>query len=284
MDKWAGELIGWAAWMTAAHRSRGTIELRVYHVRRLARSLSRTTEPGPLGPWDVTLDTLTGWLAEQGFGAETLRSYRASWAAFYRWGMDTGRTSSNPAALLPPVQRPRGVPKPASDDELLTALHRADHRTRLMLELAAYAGLRRAEVSRVRVDDLERGVLGYFLRVKGKGEVTRRIPITTELAAHITAEAPPWGGWLFPSPTAAGGPLTAAHVGRLMSDALGGHVTPHQLRHRFASRAYLAERDLRAVQELLGHARPETTAIYTAVPQEAGRRAVVFASRLAGTA
>jgi integrase len=142
-----------------------------------------------------------------------------------------------------------------------------------MLLLAAHAGLRRAEVAAVRTTDVERDLIGYSLRVRGKGGVVRRVPLSSALTL-LLAELEP--GWAFPSPR--GGHLTPAHVGKLISQALGSGVTGHQLRHRFASRAYAAERDLRAVQELLGHARPETTARYTAVPFEAGRRAVDYAA------
>jgi site-specific recombinase XerD len=68
------------------------------------------------------------------------------------------------------------------------------------------------------------------------------------------------------------------NVSKLLSRALGAGWTAHQLRHRFASTAYAAERDLRAVQELLGHSKPETTARYTAIPEGAKRAAVLAAA------
>ncbi|WP_022899139.1 tyrosine-type recombinase/integrase, partial [Humibacter albus] len=73
------------------------------------------------------------------------------------------------------------------------------------------------------------------------------------------------------------GHLSAAYVSKLISRALPEGVTAHPLRHRFASRAYAAERDIRAVQELLGHASVATTQIYTAVPDAALRRAALAA-------
>lgn len=145
-----------------------------------------------------------------------------------------------------------------------------------MIALGATAGLRRAEITRVRGDDVHPAIGGPVLEVRGKGDKVRAVPITDELAAMIATEAPD-GGWCFPSPER-NGPLTPAHVGKLIARTLPGAWTTHTLRHRFASAAYAADRDIRAVQELLGHASVSTTQIYTAIPAEAARRAVASAS------
>ena len=65
---------------------------------------------------------------------------------------------------------------------------------------------------------------------------------------------------------------------KLIARTLPDAWTTHTLRHRFASAAYAADRDIRAVQELLGHASVSTTQIYTAIPAEAARRAVASAA------
>ena len=72
--------------------------------------------------------------------------------------------------------------------------------------------------------------------------------------------------------------LTPAHVGKIVSRLLPEAWTCHTLRHRCATVAYHASHDLRAVQELLGHAKPETTAAYTLVPQDSVRALVVATS------
>lgn len=78
--------------------------------------------------------------------------------------------------------------------------------------------------------------------------------------------------WLFPSPQ--GGHLTAHHLGKVVSRWLPEGYTTHTLRHRAGTVAYARTHDLRAVQELLGHAKPETTAIYTEVAGSAIRAAM----------
>ena len=81
--------------------------------------------------------------------------------------------------------------------------------------------------------------------------------------------------------TRAVGPLgigPSGHVGKIVSRLLPDGWTTHTLRHRFASAAYRADRDIRAVQDLLGHADVRTTQIYTAIPDHARRRACSAAS------
>lgn len=72
--------------------------------------------------------------------------------------------------------------------------------------------------------------------------------------------------------------LSPAYVSKLISRALPAGVTAHMLRHRFASAAYRGERDIRTVQELLGHSNVATTQVYTAVPDGALRAAVEAAA------
>ena len=149
------------------------------------------------------------------------------------------------------------------------ALAQADPRAALAIRLAAQCGLRRGEIARARVEDLEQDLVGWSLRVKGKGGHVRLVPVEDGLAALIRERG---AGWLFPSNH--GGHLTPHHLGKIVSANLPGELTTHTLRHRCATVAYASTRDLRAVQELLGHAKPETTAIYTAVPDEAVRAAM----------
>jgi len=74
------------------------------------------------------------------------------------------------------------------------------------------------------------------------------------------------------------GHLTSAHLGKLVSAALGGGWTAHTIRHRYGTLAYSVDRDLRAVQELMGHQNIETTTVYTKVPDGAMRRATAASS------
>lgn len=259
-------LEAWQTWLRAAGRPPTTIGLRTYHVRRVFSEIDSD-------PWSVTTEQLVTYLAGKGWAAETRRSYRASLRSFYAWAQATGRRSDSPAHLLPPIKVPRSLPRPTPEVVYRAALLEADSRGRLMLELAAVCGLRRGEIARVRREDVVDDLLGRSLIVMGKGGHVRSVPLPDGLAVQLL-EAP--AGWVFPSP--AGGPLTAAHVGKLVSRLLPEGWTCHTLRHRCATVAYHARRDLRAVQELLGHAKPETTALYTLVPADSVRALVAATS------
>jgi integrase len=110
-------------------------------------------------------------------------------------------------------------------------------------------------------------------RIRGGHE--RTIPISDSLAEALLDRA---AGYVFPSLDRWGKPLgthlTSHHLGKLVAAALPGTWTTHALRHRFGTMAYQGTHDIRVVQELLGHASPITTAIYTKVDNEAMRRAV----------
>lgn len=254
-----GEIEAYVTWIRASGGSRESIRLRRHYLTRLAERY-----PGR-SLLSLSLDELVGYLARPDWAAETRKSARGAVRGFYRWACDTGRLGTDPSRLLPTVRVPPGCPRPTPDAVFLAALERADDRARCMLMLAAFAGLRRAEIARVHSGDL----LGDALRVAGKGGAVRMVPLTGSLAAELHALP---AGWAFPGQI--NGHLAPHRVGVILARLLGPGWSAHTLRHRFATRAYAVERDLRAVQTLLGHSKPETTARYTAVPDGALRRAV----------
>lgn len=144
----------------------------------------------------------------------------------------------------------------------------------MMIRLASEAGLRRGEVARVHARDVVADLLGSSLIVHGKGGKDRQVPITESLAAAIKAGAA--GGYLFPGADA--GHLAPATIGALVSRVLPSGVSMHDLRRGFATRAYQATGDLLSVQELLGHASPETTLAYVTVAPARLRAAVMAAA------
>lgn len=251
--------------MRAAGVPSTTQTLRLHHVRRVARGVGQR-------PSTLTFDHLAAWMGEQTWAPNTRRSYRASLRAFYTWATAVGYASHSPAHLLPAVSIPRAKPRPTPEVAFRMAMRSADERVRLAIMLAGVCGLRRGEVARARREDMEPDLVGQCLRVVGKGGHVRLVPLPDEVARVIARCEP---GWLFPSPH--GRHLTPHHLAKLVSAELPDGLTMHTLRHRCGTVAYAATRDLRAVQELLGHAKPETTAIYTEVPTDAVRAAVLAA-------
>lgn len=273
VNHWTTWIGDYATALTAAGRSRGTIRLRRYWTLRFAESVDT-------GPAAVTDDDITAWLATGDWSANTRCSARATLRGFFGWARDTGRRTDDPTAALLAIAPTPGRPRPCPESALLAAVKAAGDRERLMLALGACAGLRRAEIAICRGDALERDLDGWSLRVVGKGGRVRRVPLTDDLAEQVHARGP---GWTFPGQVGDGhvvlgdrtaGHLSAGRVGELVSELLPGAWTTHTLRHRFASAAYRQDRDIRAVQELLGHVSVATTQVYTAVPDDAKRRAV----------
>lgn len=263
---WDRLLTAWQCYMRASGSPATTTALRAYHLSRLARSF-------PAGPQSVTFPALVDWLASHDWKPNTRRAYRASLRSFWSWLMATGWATDSPAHLLPPVRVPRARPRPAPESAFRFALSIADRRTRLAIMLAGMCGLRRGEIARARREDMVEDLLGWSLRVTGKGGHVREVPLPDAVVEEIERVDE---GWLFPSTH--GGHLTPHHLGKIVSRHLPGDLTTHTLRHRCATVAYAGSRDLRAVQELLGHAKPETTAIYTAVPNDAVRLAMLHAA------
>lgn len=262
-DGWIQPVTAYCAWLRGSRQSPKTIKLRHYHLRRLA-DLTK------LAPFDITPEDISLALGRPEWSKETARSYYGSISGFYGWSLDTGRTDADPTQDLPTISAVVGRPRPASETDVRRSLETASPRMRLMLLLGAYEGLRCREICLVHTSHVTDGVDGPYLLINGKGDKLRTIPILPEIAAEIRRQP---DGWLFPG--LIDGHLSAAYVSKLISRALPDGVTAHMLRHRFASKAYVATgHDIRAVQELLGHSSVQTTQIYTAIPHDALRNAV----------
>lgn len=147
----------------------------------------------------------------------------------------------------------------------------------LAVLVGLYSALRRAEIARLRWDDLSfDGGLPAWLHVVGKGDVAADVPVHPVLAAALV-ELAPRAGWCFPARVGRAGhvnPTTIwTWVRRVGADA-GVDVATHTLRHTALAEANDRSGDLRTVQAIARHARPETTAGYTRTTGERMRRVV----------
>ena len=259
-----GDIDAFVRHQQAAGRSRETQRVR----RVYRRCLESWAAPREL----VTLTTsdLLDFLADRPACAPaTRRQVVNTLRSFYRWMVESGLRSDDPSALLPPVRVPRAMRRPTPDAVFQAALVGASTRDRLMLLLGAYAGLRRMEIAQVHTDDVGEGLL----RVKGKNQTVRYVPLHPQLAAELARVKP---GYVFPSPR--GGHIQPGTVGERLHELLGPGWSAHSCRRRFATRAYSAQRDLLAVQTLLGHASVATTQLYVTVPADALLAGVLAAS------
>jgi len=222
-------------------------------------------------PAEVTAEKLLDWLGrQQHLSPEGRHSYRSTLAGFLSWAYRYGRIPVYLGDALPRVRVPEAPPRPANDDAWQTALEKADRRTKLMLRLAAEAGLRHAEIAQVHSSHLD--TASGQLLVHGKGGKQRVVPISDHLA-YLVREC--GDGWVFSN--GFGGHLSAGHVGRLIAGVLPGDLAAHTLRHRYATRAYRGSHNLRAVQKLLGHSSVLSTERYTMVADDEVRAAAAHA-------
>lgn len=264
---WSTAISAWCRSLAAASRSRETIYLRRVQLRRVAESLGRT-----LGPWEVGTAELLDWLGSQRWSRDTLRSHRAALRSFYGWAVAAGHLPESPAAALPAIRPAQPRPRPAADLTYRRALDVAEPWERLALRLGAEAGLRRGEIARVHADWLLDDLGGRTLRVLGKGDKVRYVPLSDDLAAAVERACRDGGGYAFPGQVE--GHLSPGYLGKRISALLPPGVSTHSLRHRFATRAYNVEHDVFAVQQLLGHASPETTRRYVWVTDDRLRSTV----------
>ncbi len=170
---------------------------------------------------------------------------------------------------LPYAKRPKTLPVILSQAELFKLLETVEQpKYRIAMMTAYAAGLRVSEVCRLRIEDIDSKRMLIHLR-QGKGRKDRVVPLANNLLellrAYYRGQRPKF--WLFPSKSQ-DKPMSTRSLQRAVVTAaqiLGKHVTPHTLRHCFATHLIEQGIDIRAVQALLGHARLKTTAVYNHV-------------------
>lgn len=211
----------------------------------------------------------------RGLGARSLARRQAAIRRFCDLLIEQGLMGHNPARLLDTPKMPRHLPRPVDVDVLgqfLDTPHDDSplaRRDQAILELCYSSGLRLAELAGIDLMDIDT----HRARVRGKGDKPRQVPIGRRAATALAA-------WLNVRGMLAGPhepalfvgmrgqrlghraiQLRMAHLGR--ERGLPEHLHPHRLRHSFASHLLESSQDLRAVQELLGHAHLSTTQVYT---------------------
>ncbi|UXA09378.1 tyrosine-type recombinase/integrase [Mycobacterium sp. SMC-2] len=162
---------------------------------------------------------------------------------------------------------PKSTPRPVSDAQLRALLAtRMRRKTRVMILLAALAGLRVHEIAKIRGEDID--LQARTLRVTGKGNRTETLPLHP-LLVQAAESMPRRGWWFMGNSRRPGQPIERRSVSEVIQMAMqragipGG--TAHQLRHWYGTKLVADGTDLRTAQTLLRHANLNTTAIYTQV-------------------
>lgn len=229
-----------------------------------------------------------GFLGEQAYSPATMARKIATLRSFYKWGNRLGFTTTNPMTLIRTPRQSKRLPKAITIEQierLLAAPNEGDvlgRRDRAMLETLYSTGIRVSELVGLNHDDLD--FENEAMHVRGKGRKERIVPLGShaliavrryiELMANDIKFAPIWAGRSSgesPLPmflNKHGRRLSSRSVRRkldkyLRAVGLDPSISPHTLRHSFATHLLDNGADLRSVQELLGHQSLSTTQVYT---------------------
>ena len=233
-------------------------------------------------------------LGVRGLSASTAARRRAAVRQFYRFVLGEGWRTDDPSRRVEAPRKGRPLPKVLSREEVARLIAAAGAREgeqglrlNCMIELIYASGLRVSELLSLPLSAVARDPA--YLMVRGKGGKERLAPLNDTARAAVKAylEARPRflpkgskvNPWLFPS-RGEGGRLTARRFAQLLDEAAAEAgidpegVSPHVLRHAFATHLLEGGADLRVVQTLLGHADISTTQIYTHVAEDRLREVV----------
>lgn len=250
---------------------------------------------GSIAPGTVTqhmvqanADVIRGFLAflgEQQYSPATMARKIATLRSFYKWAERRGLADCNPMTMIRTPRQGKRLPKAITIEQIEQLLAApADNdvlgrRDRAMLETLYSTGIRVSELIGLNVEDLDSP--GEALRIRGKGKKERIVPIGAHALAAITSFmdmlradprfAPCWADTGRVRPlflNKHGGRLSSRSVRRkldkyLKQVGLDPTISPHTLRHSFATHLLDNGADLRSVQELLGHQSLSTTQVYT---------------------
>jgi integrase/recombinase XerD len=266
--------------MMAVERDASPNTLSAY-ARDLADAEAGLGASGLMGADEAAIEAWYAGLSTRGLSAATAARRRSAVRQFYRFALGEGWRTDDPSRRLDSPKQGRPLPRTLSREEvvaLLTASAARDGasgvRMIALVELAYASGLRVSELLALRVEAVRRDPA--YLIVRGKGGKERLAPLNasardavkTWLVTREAArpEKAPDSPWLFPS-TGASGHLTPRRFAQAAMDANidPARVSPHVLRHAFATHLLEGGADLRVVQTLLGHADIATTQIYTHV-------------------
>jgi integrase len=269
----SGSVQEYLEWMRLKGYSEDTIAGRRRFFARLERQLGASLEV-------ANLEVLTGWRAGLTVSDRAVIRYVSHLRVYYGWAVEYDLRTDNPAARIPVPRSGRLLPRPVSHAQLAASIAAAPYPVRLWLILAAWAGLRAKEIALLRRENILDSSPEPVLLVASdatKGHSERTVPLCPFVVAELAlAPLPPWG-WAFRRLDGRPGPNRPSRVSQRCGDFLreqGIPVSLHQYRHWFGTETWRASRDLRVVQELLGHQSPVTTAGYTLYGNAAAAAAV----------
>jgi integrase/recombinase XerC len=252
---------------------------RKAYARDLGNVKSFCEERGIQAWKDLDGQLLRSYIAgrhRQGNGGRSLQRNLSAVRAFYRYLQERGHVSGNPALGIAAPKTPRRLPGTLDVDQAqqlleINGTEPLAVRDRAMLELAYSSGLRLSELVGLNTGNLD--LTDALVSVLGKGRKTRHVPVGRHAVKALREWLKIRGNMANPDETALfvsrrGGRISPRSVQQRLQlwaqrQGLASRVHPHMLRHSFATHILESSSDLRAVQELLGHADISTTQVYT---------------------
>lgn len=228
----------------------------------------------------INVRAYVSWLTGKGFNAKSVARHVVTVRRFYRFLETEELVGENPIPNLHLAAGARKLPQTLSGEDLRCLLNQPDQNTALgrrdqaMLELLYATGVRVSELVSLQTQQIDFN--GNYLTVKGKGSKVRAVPFgrwaREKLLNYLREVRPSLARRVSPFLfiTRSGKPLTRQGFwksirGHALAAGIDKRVTPHMLRHSFATHLLERGADLRAVQSMLGHADISTTQIYTHV-------------------
>lgn len=242
----------YGAWLASWSPSKRTVTAR----RSLARKMLR--EWGLDG---FTSDGIQVWLS--GYTGWSRSTYYGHMRDFCAWMVAAGYLETDPMIDVRPPRRPKSVPRPLPESDVVRVIEAARDDERAWVLLALLAGLRAHEIAKIHGRD----VTQTHIYVDGKGGIRSAIPTHPDL--WLLAQEYPRADYWFPGSDE--GHLTANTISRRISilfQSLGLTGSIHRCRHTYGTRLLRAGVNIRVVQQLMRHASLATTEAYTAVSDD----------------
>lgn len=258
--------------LRGAGRSERHVTDSIATLKRLERRANRPIE-------NVSALDVSRFCAAENLSASSRATYFRQVNSFFKWWASQGGVWTT--EILPRPKDPVHEPRPVSNEELIRLLDetRMHKRTRVMILLAAFAGLRAHEIAKFRGEDIDLG--RNCLYVTGKGRKRAQIPLHS-LIREAAGEMPSRGWWFPSNSTRPGQHVHRRGVSDVIVDAMQRadiHGSAHALRHWYATALLESGTDIRVVQSLMRHSSLATTAKYLGITDQRRADAV---ERLSG--
>lgn len=251
-------------------RGCGFSEATVRRRRGTLEALERFLAPTALA--DASTMDLEEWLFAKR-SARTRHAYRSDLRTFYAWAVKRNLLANNPAEGLDSVKLPKALPRPLGPEAVTLLLH-GSRKTRQMVALGLYAGMRCGEIAALAAEDVWLHADKPVVIIRnGKGGKDRMVPMSREL--HELLVGIPTAGPIFPGRFGAVRAATVSQRIRRHLAAAGITATPHQLRHTFGTAvARKSNGNVVLTGQLMGHESPTTTMGYIQLSDGRGREVI----------